>query len=842
MEPLIFEGGAPGRSGVQMPELDVPAQPLRDLLPRRALRKTLRLPEQGELDVVRHFTRLSQRNMGIDTAFYPLGSCTMKYNPKINDAMAFLPGFAHIHPYQDPAQIQGAMELLWQLDRWLCNITGFAAASFQPAAGAHGELTSLMMFKAYFAKRGDTARDTILVPNSAHGTNPASAAMCGFKVQEIPSTAGGEVDLEAVRAAVGPHIAGIMLTVPNTAGLFESEIEQVIAVVRDCGGLLYCDGANLNAMVGRCRPGDLGFDAMHINLHKTFSTPHGGGGPGGGPIVVSRRVEPFLPRPLITEHNGKYAWEWDRPDSIGKVRGFYGAFAVAVRAVAYILAQGPSGLRAIADNAVLNANYVRERLKGVFDQPYDRLCMHEFVMTPTHAMVDAGVNTMDIAKRLLDFGMHAPTIYFPLIVEQAIMFEPTETESKETLDAFVDAMKRIAQEAVATPDVLHDAPTHTPVTRVDLSLANGWRDYNYFTRVVRRPPLLATHMQAGATMFNFANWHMPLFYTNVEEEHRTVRTAVGVFDISHMGEVYFEGPRAEETLQRLLANDVTTLQPGRAQYTMLCNPEGHVIDDCYLYMLAPERYLLVVNAATREKDIAWMRTQVTGAGVTMTERSLDTGLFSLQGPKALGLARRLTDGPFPEKKNRIVETTLCGVACLMSQSGYTGEPGVELYHDVRDSVRLWCALLDAGAGEGIRPIGLGARNTLRAEMAYCLYGNELDEHTSPLEANLGWVVKLDTDFIGAESLRTQRETGVKRRRVGFRFDEGPVPRQHDPVAVNGDPVGEVTSAVHGVSVPAVLGMAYMPIELCEPGTAIVVGSGTKKMDAIIVPLPFYTAT
>ena len=839
MEPLIFEGGSPGRSAVQLPPLDVPEQPLDAILPDGAVREELALPERGELEVVRHFTRLAQRNMGIDTAFYPLGSCTMKYNPKINDAMAALAGFANIHPYQDAAQVQGALELFWQLERWLCDITGFAACSFQPAAGAHGELTSLMMFRAYFQARGDTERTTILVPDSAHGTNPASAAMCGFKVQEIPSNADGEVDLEALRAAAGPHVAGFMLTVPNTAGLFERNIEAVVQTIRDCGGLLYCDGANLNALLGRCRPADLGFDAMHINLHKTFSTPHGGGGPGGGPIAVAERLEPFVPTPVLRERNGKYRWDWNRPQSIGKVRGFYGAFAVMVRAVAYILAQGPEGLRAVADNAVLNANYIRKRMQGVYDQPYDRICMHEFIMAPTAAMRDAGTTTMDIAKRLLDFGMHAPTIYFPLIVDQAIMVEPTETEAKETLDAFCDAMQQIAGEAVAQPEVLHQAPTRTPVERVDLNLANGWRDYNYFRRNVRRPPLLRTHMQAGAVMFTFAGWYMPLFYTGVEDEHRAVRERAGLFDISHMGELYFEGPKAEATLQRLLANDVTKLQPGRAQYTLLCNTRGSVVDDCYLYMLAPERYLLVVNAATREKDVAWIRSQLKGRGGLLTDRSLETGLFSLQGPKALAVAQTVTHGPMPEKRNRIVDATVCGVACLVSQTGYTGESGVEVYHDVRDSERLWNALLEAGAADGIQPIGLGARNTLRAEMAYCLYGSELDEETSPLEADLGWVVKLDTDFIGAAAIRKQRDAGCPRKRVGFRFSDGPVPKQHDPVAVNGDPVGEVTSAVHGVSVPGVIGMAYVAAEYATPGATVSIGAGAKKVDAEIVELPFY---
>ncbi len=467
-EPTIYELSSPGRTGVTFPDPDVP----RAGLPENLLRKDLPLPELAEADVVRHYVNLSKYNYSVDGGFYPLGSCTMKYNPKINEDTARLPGFAFTHPLQPVETVQGNLVLMYTLQEWLKEISGFAAVTLQPAAGAHGELTGVLMMRAYHKDRGDTKRVKMLIPDSAHGTNPASSAMNRLEVVQVPSDARGNVDLAALKAACDDTTVGLMLTNPNTLGLFDEHLEQVIKIVHDCGGLVYGDGANLNALLGILRPADVGFDLMHINLHKTFSTPHGGGGPGSGPVGVTEKLADFLPSPLvgIVEDNGE-----DEPPlygfvipkkTIGRIKAFHGHFGMLVRAYTYIAMHGPDGLRQIAEYAVLNANYVKARLKGVYTVPFDRLCMHEFVAEGQWA--DApGIRALDVAKRLMDYDFHPPTNYFPLIVNEALMIEPTETENKGTLDAFVEALLKIAAEAKTTPDLLHEAPHKTPFGRMD---------------------------------------------------------------------------------------------------------------------------------------------------------------------------------------------------------------------------------------------------------------------------------------------------------------------------------------------------------------------------------------
>ncbi len=467
-EPTIYELSSPGRAGVSLPALDVDPS----TFPPALIRTELPLPQLAESDVVRHFLRLSQMNYGVDKGFYPLGSCTMKYNPKINEDMARLPGFAFVHPLQDPETAQGCLALMYQLQGWLCEISGLAAVSLQPAAGAHGELTGVLMIRAYHRDRGQENRRRMLIPNSAHGTNPASVAMAGMEAVEVPSDADGNIDLAALRKLCDETVAGLMLTNPNTLGLFEENILAVAEAVHGCGGLLYGDGANLNALLGIVRPGDLGFDVMHFNLHKTFSTPHGGGGPGSGPVGASAKLAVFLPAPLIEmtepgsdEDPPLYGFRTPAK-TIGRMRAFNGNFGILVRAATYIRMLGADGLRKVAETAVLNANYLRALLKDTYKISHERTCMHEFVAEGRWA--DApGVGAGDIAKRLIDYGVHPPTVKFPLIVPDALMIEPTETESKQTIDSFADAMKKIAEEAHSHPELLHEAPHNTPVGRLD---------------------------------------------------------------------------------------------------------------------------------------------------------------------------------------------------------------------------------------------------------------------------------------------------------------------------------------------------------------------------------------
>lgn len=463
----IFEKSVPGRRASSIPAAGVDESDLSNI-PEHLLRKQApHLPEVSELDLVRHYTNLSRMNWAIDVGPYPLGSCTMKYNPKIHEQTAALEGFRGLHPWQSEEQTQGALALLWEMEREIAEITGMARVTFQPAAGAQGELTGLLLMRAFHASNGD-ARQTVLIPDSAHGTNPATVRLAGYKVRQIPSDERGLIDLKAVEEAVDESVVGLMLTNPNTLGLFEKDIERIAAAIHSVGGLLYYDGANLNAIMGVIRPGDMGFDVVHLNLHKTFTTPHGGGGPGSGPVAVSERLERFLPAPLpiYDSDTGKYSWDHDRPDSIGHVHGFHGNFAMVVRAYTYIRALGSEGLHAVSERAVLNANYLRSRVESAYPMAHPGLCMHEFVAT-AKGFKKYGIRGMDIAKRLIDLGFHPPTVYFPLVVDEALMAEPTETESKQTLDALADALLQIAEEASTDADLLHSSPTTTPVGRLD---------------------------------------------------------------------------------------------------------------------------------------------------------------------------------------------------------------------------------------------------------------------------------------------------------------------------------------------------------------------------------------
>jgi glycine dehydrogenase subunit 2 len=464
---LLIEQGGAGHRGPALPACDVPSRPLAELLPGARLRDGLAFPQVSEPEVVRHFIELSVLNHHIDRGFYPLGSCTMKHNPKINDELAGLPGFALDHPLAGEAASQGSLRVIHELEQALLAITGFAAVTTQPAAGAQGEMTALLMIRAWHRSRGEgDRRKRVIVPDSAHGTNPASVNLSGYEAVTIASGEHATVDLGALGKALDERTAAVMLTVPNTLGLFEPRIREVTALAHQAGAQVYMDGANMNALVGLVRPADLGFDCMHLNLHKTFSTPHGGGGPGAGPVAVSAHLEPFLPVPRVIEKNGTLSLEVDRPHSIGRVHSAHGNFGILVRALAYILGLGPEGLKGVSRAAILNANYLMRRLAKTYELPHAEHCMHEFVLSG-RGLKKYGVRTLDVAKRLLDFGVHAPTVYFPLIVEEALMIEPTETETLDRLDHFAAAMERIAKEAAETPQLLHEAPHSTPASRLD---------------------------------------------------------------------------------------------------------------------------------------------------------------------------------------------------------------------------------------------------------------------------------------------------------------------------------------------------------------------------------------
>ncbi|MGI8422457.1 MAG: aminomethyl-transferring glycine dehydrogenase subunit GcvPB [Gaiellaceae bacterium] len=459
---LIYEQSRPGRRASSLPRPDVALAPVPEHL-RRA--EAPRLPEVAEPELVRHFTALADRNFGIDTGFYPLGSCTMKHNPRVNERVVNLPGFRDLHPQQEEDGAQGALELMWRLQEILAEVAGLPAVSLQPAAGSQGELTGLMLMRAYFADRGEE-RDTIVTADTAHGTNPASVTMAGYKLRKVETDARGNLDVESVRAAVDSRTAGLMLTNPSTLGLFDENIEEVAQIFHDAGALLYYYCANLNAVCGKSRPIDMVFDTVHYNLHNTFSQPHGGGGPGGGPVAVRATLEPFLPVPVVERDGERFRFDYDRPKTIGKVRGFAGPFGVFVRSYAFIRAYGPA-LREMSETAVLNANYLLARLRDTYELPYDRHCMHEFVLSARNLKREHGINALDVAKRLMDYGIHPPTVYFPLVVPEALMIEPTETEPKERLDAFVDAMLAIAREAAESPELLREAPHYRPVRRLD---------------------------------------------------------------------------------------------------------------------------------------------------------------------------------------------------------------------------------------------------------------------------------------------------------------------------------------------------------------------------------------
>lgn len=467
---LIFQKGTPGRHGSSLPDFDVPVA---DSIPQHLKRsKAAEMPEVSELDAIRHFTLLSRKNFGVDTHFYPLGSCTMKYNPKCHERIAALPGFASLHPLlpqlrRGGALTQGALEVIYETERLLSNILGFEQFTMQPLAGAHGELTGVMLIAAYHKANNDTGRKVMLIPDSAHGTNPASAAVAGFITKEIPTDKNGNTDVKALKAALGPDVAGIMLTCPNTLGLYDCNTREVCRLVHEAGGLAYCDGANLNAVIGRVRPGDLGFDVMHVNLHKTFSTPHGGGGPGSGPVGVVEKLVPYLPISRVTKRtDGTYTLEYNHKNSIGYIAPFYGNFSIILRTYAYLVTLGREGIVRISENAVINANYIRKKLKPYYDEEYERICMHECVFSASRQAKN-NVHALDIAKALIDKGIHPPTIYFPLIVKEALMIEPTETESKETIDKFIAIMIEIAELAKTEPEKIQACPLTTPVGRLD---------------------------------------------------------------------------------------------------------------------------------------------------------------------------------------------------------------------------------------------------------------------------------------------------------------------------------------------------------------------------------------
>jgi len=474
----IYERSVPGRRAAALPDAGVPDTPIEDLIPKSLLRdKPAELPEIAEPEIVRHYNRLSRRNFDLDTGMYPLGSCTMKHNPRVNERVAALPGHARLHPAQDPRRAQGALELMWNLQESLAEICGLPHVSLQPSAGSHGELAGLLLTRAYHADRGEE-RTKVLTPDTAHGTNPATVSMAGYEVVRVATSEQGGVDMDDLRSKADEQVACLMLTNPNTLGLFDENIAEIAEVLHSVGGTLYYDGANLNAIMGRSRPGDMGFDIVHVNLHKSFSQPHGGGGPGSGPIAVSERIEPFLPKPQVVrtgDGNGSgptFGLDYDRPKSIGRLRGFQGNFGVFVRSYAYILSLGGDGLQEASETAVLNANYLMTRLAegraGKYLLPgVDKRPMHEFVLSASKAKDELGLKTLDIAKRILDFGFHPPTVYFPLLIEEALLMEPTETETKETLDSFADAMEMILEEAESDPSIATEAPYTTPVRRLD---------------------------------------------------------------------------------------------------------------------------------------------------------------------------------------------------------------------------------------------------------------------------------------------------------------------------------------------------------------------------------------
>jgi glycine cleavage system P protein (glycine dehydrogenase) subunit 2 len=865
----VYEQSVPGRHGLDLPQPDVPLAEL-----PVDLRDDCGLPELSQLDLARHYTALSRRNFGVDTGFYPLGSCTMKFNPKVNEVIARLPGFAESHPLQDPEAVPGNLAVMFWLQQWLAEIGGFAAVSLQPAAGAHGEFTGLLMMRAFHLARGDTRRTRILIPDSAHGTNPASSTMAGFSAVELPSDARGNIDLDAVRAAADDTCAGIMMTNPNTLGLFEEQIGEVVRLVHDCGGLVYGDGANLNAVAGIVRPGDLGVDVMHFNLHKTFSTPHGGGGPGSGPVGVSARLKDFLPGPVVARAGegeaARYAFVMPA-QSIGRVSTYCGNFGMFVRAYAYIRQHGAAGLRENSEHAVLNANYMRVKLRDAYRVPYDRINMHEFVCQG--AIADTGVRALDVSKRLLDHGFHPPTNYFPLIVPEALMIEPTETEAKPTLDAFIAAMRTIAEEAKREPALVKEAPHATPVRRVDEVKAARELILSDRTEIaappaaakvsapppaseprpapeLRRTPLHDLHVRLGARMVPFAGYAMPVQYpTGILKEHQHTRAAAGLFDVSHMGQVALRGRSgsvedAARALERLVPGDMLGLAAWRQRYTLLTNPAGGVLDDL-MVSRHDDRLMLVVNAARKDFDAAHLREHL--ADACEIEPLADRALIALQGPAAEGV---LTKFAPDVAEMRFMDTwvlTIHGADGFVTRSGYTGEDGFEISVPAAAAVALCEALL---ADPAVAPVGLGARDSLRLEAGLCLYGADLDETTTPVEAALEWTLpkarRADGPraggFPGADVVLGQLAHGASRRRVGLK-PEGRAPvRGGAPLFASesaSEPIGTATSGGFGVSLKAPVAMGYVRRDLASPGTRLFAEVRGKRLAVSVVDMPFW---
>src|SRR5918995_992768 len=746
---LIRDKGREGRRGYTLPKPDVEMKELETILPESALRNEKpRLAEVDEPTVIRHYTNLARENEGIDTTFYPLGSCTMKHNPRANEAAAVVPGFAGLHPLQPEAQSQGALRIMHELQGFLAEVSGLPYVSLQPLAGAQGELTSILMVKKFFEDAGDDGRTAVLVPSTAHGTNPATASMAGFESKEVGLDEHGCVDVGELREMVDDSTSALMITNPNTCGVYERNIAEIAAVLHEAGAFLYMDGANMNANMGRMRPAEADVDIMHFNLHKTFSTPHGGGGPGCGAIACSDDLAPFLPEPTVEKEGDAYRFV--RPEkSLGRVAGFHGNFGQMLRAWNYIRMHGPE-LRDVTDMAVLNANYVRAQLRGTYRIPYDELCKHEVVVQPPQ-----GKRALDIAKGLIDYGYHPPTIYFPLVVKEAMLIEPTETESKETLDDFIGTMLELAE---TSQEDLEEAPTHAPTRR----------------------------------------------------------------------------PDAESAVQRLVTRDVARLDVGQAGYSAVCYEDGGTVDDVIVYRREDD-FLVVVNASNREKDLDHFRENTEDLDVEVADESDGWSLLALQGPEAPGLLQDLTETDLSGLKPfRFADGEVDGARSIISRTGYTGEDGFEIYLSGDDAPRVWRRLIEAGA----TPAGLGARDTLRLEAGMCLYGNELDAETTPLEAGISFAVHLDKEqrFIGQRALLLEDTQGLRKKLVGFEMEGRGNARPGHHVTNGGEIVGEVTSGTRSPTLDRAIGLA-----LVDPGVddwfEILIRD--NPVPARAVPIPFY---
>src|ERR671920_214108 len=778
---LIRDKGREGRRGYTLPKPDVEMKELETILPGSVLRKQKpRLAEVDEPTVIRHYTNLARENEGIDTTFYPLGSCTMKHNPRANEAAAVVPGFSGLHPLQPEAQ--GALRIMHELQGFLAEVSGLPYVSLQPLAGAQGELTSILMVKKFFEDAGDDGRTTVLVPSTAHGTNPATASMAGFGAKEVGLDEHGCVDVDELREMVDESTAALMITNPNTCGVYERNIKEIAEVLREAGAFLYMDGANMNANMGRMRPAEADVDIMHFNLHKTFSTPHGGGGPGCGAIACSEDLAPFLPDPTVEKEGDAYRFVHPEK-SIGRVAGFHGNFGQMLRAWNYIRMHGPE-LRDVTDMAVLNANYVRAQLRGSYRIPYDELCKHEVVVQPPQ-----GKRALDIAKGLIDYGYHPPTIYFPLVVKEAMLIEPTETESKETLDDFIGTMLELAE---------------------------------------------TSHEDLGARLVDFAGYEMPVQYSGIQAEHNAVRNHAGLFDVSHMGEAVFRGPDAESAVQRLVTRDVARLDVGQAGYSAVCYEDGGTVDDVIVYRREDD-FLVVINASNRDKDLEHFRKNTEDLDVEVADESDDWALLALQGPEAADLHQDLTETDLSGLKPfRFAWGEVDGARSIISRTGYTGEDGFEIYLSPDDAPRVWRRLLEAGA----TPAGLGARDTLRLEAGMCLYGNELDAETTPLEAGISFAVHLDKEerFIGQRALLLEDTEGLRKKLVGFEMEGRGIARHGHHVTSGAEIVGEVTSGTKSPTLDRAIGLALVDPDV-DDWFEIVIRE--NPVPARAVPIPFY---